>query len=262
MFLLSLLFLILGLGDSSFAQHITTSQKHTSNQASGTAFPKLPQPRNEYVLEYGASPQEMLKVQFRGGRTSVLFPKRLNTPEFRKQLEIEIRDAYLCIEPLGCTHAPLTICIVDRIRPNFRTKQSNLDVFGLTFERMGTTHIAVIQTGLRFDNLAHELCHLRLAELGSNYSWWLEEGLSECFESWTYVACDHLDALRKNHSATKQELIDYKPLQGNEEGVRATAWAIAYYLLVIKKTPWDELERRAASIDPQFAIAAVLKALP
>ncbi len=266
MFRKMLLTLLIAFGLVSIAQEKAEAQKPTATPTTKTqnsaTYPELPQPKSEYRFDYGANKNEVITLSFRGGRTRVLLPRKFDSIEFRKTIETELKDAYLCIEPLGCAHAPLTICVVESIHPSFPIKQSVWKVFGLTFEHDGAYHIAIVKENFRFDCIAHELCHLRLSELGYQYPWWLEEGISECFESWTYADAGHLEALRNKRSASRDELVNYKPLQGNEEGIRATAWAIAYYLFVIKKTPLKDLAKAESSLDPKVAIAAVLKTLP
>ena len=222
----------------------------------------LPQPPGtEYSFDYGDMSDGANRRTYQRGRCSLVFAEKEFGPIDQALASREIADAYRLIEPLGFNEKPLCICLVKEIKPLFEIKEKERVVSGLTFTTNGYHYIAVRYDSVNFDTLGHELCHLRLRELGCSYSIWLEEGLCECFESWTYSRQEHVETLKKGAIATMCQLTAYdKPLQGNEEVLRATAWALAYHLMVQKQTPFADLEEEAKKLDINAVVQEVLTA--
>lgn len=218
----------------------------------------LPKPIKDYRFDYGDTSDGVAHLEFKGGRMIVIVANKRLTESLKKTLKLEIDDAYKLIQPLGLNKKPVVLCVVSEIKPNFPVKE-NIEINGLMFEYDSKLHIAMRENRIRFDYIAHEICHLRIREEGWNVSWWIDEGISECFESWNYEATDHLETLRKSDPVTLEELKNYSPLQGKEELIRATAWAICYDLMIIRKTYFCDLERVAGSVDPKSSVRKVLE---
>jgi hypothetical protein len=243
------------------SQNLAVDKSVQVEQTPASNISTLPQPQSEYELDYGDTVGDVTSIPVEDGRAVILIAKAKLTSALQKTLMSETQDAYRLIEPLGKNEKPVVICVVSKITPKFQTRQNDIKFSGLTFTHDAKLHIAMRDDCLRFDYLAHELCHLRLTELGLQYSWWIDEGIAECFESWDYISQDHLETLKKGQVATLAELNGYKPLQGEELKLRATAWAICYHLIVQKKIAFSDLEHTASNIDPKVVVLEVLRKL-
>ncbi|MCB0344800.1 MAG: hypothetical protein KDD66_06775 [Bdellovibrionales bacterium] len=118
-----------------------------------------------------------------------------------------------------------------------------LMILGLCWMDDGQIKVAVSLPAARvIDTFAHELLHARLRDLGVQPPRWFEEGMAHMLESEDGFNADLFQLLEQVGMMTNEELeAAARGITSDEMRLRATGWAIAYYLVHVRNTPLKDV---------------------
>jgi hypothetical protein len=185
------------------------------------------------------------------------FAERLPVTELAKRIE----EAMARVERmLGAFDTRIEMIIPGRIVTDDPDFPPNLSIAGVTWkEEDGQIHVAVALGSADVGTFAHELLHARLRNLGLSPPTWFEEGLAHFAESEDGFNESMYDLLKKEGPLTLAEIAKIKGVTTQEMRLRATGWAVAYYLVHIKGQALRDVAQLKELPDPKAAFAAIEK---
>lgn len=141
------------------------------------------------------------------------------------------------------------IYVVERIISADPDFPAQLTIQGLCFEENGEINVILSLSAADLGVISHELCHARLRDLKLSPPRWLEEGLAHFCEHEKGLHPSLFEILKTDGVMSTDEAKGVTSVTDAEMKLRATAWAIVYYLVYHDgKTP---LEVASASTLPQ-----------
>jgi len=124
---------------------------------------------------------------------------------------------------------------VPREIPNEEAKKNGLVIAGLTFTVDGKVNVLVaLWAADKIDTFAHELVHARLRDAGIHPAHWFEEGLAHYAETSDGFQAELYDVLLKHGVIDPAKAETISGITKDEMRMRATAWALVYYMAKAK----------------------------
>lgn len=130
-------------------------------------------------------------------------------------------------------------------------------------EEDGQIKMAVSLPAARvIDTFAHELLHARFRDLGIRPPRWFEEGIAHMLESEDGFNAELFQILEQNGPMSNEELeAAARGITSDEMRLRATGWAIAYYLVHVKGITLQDVATLGEFPDIDTVWSAVLEAV-
>jgi hypothetical protein len=161
---------------------------------------------------------------------------------------------------LGPFDARIEMFVPGRIVPDDPDFPENLSIAGVCFvDDSGQIHVVVSKWAAGFETFAHELFHARLRDLGVDPPGWFEEGMAHFVEHKDGFNPDLYDLLKEKGPLRMEEIKRIKGVTKEEMRLRATAWALVYYLVEIQGHEFKKVMQLGVDElpDPEKAFAAI-----
>jgi hypothetical protein len=132
-----------------------------------------------------------------------------------------------------------------------------LSIAGITFKDQDSGQIRVVVAlwASLGETWPHELFHARMRELGLDPPTWFEEGAAHYVESPKGFNKELYALLDKDGPLSMEELNGIHSVTAKEMRMRATGWAIVYYLTQIKEHKFSDVIKMNPSELPDPAVA-------
>jgi hypothetical protein len=133
---------------------------------------------------------------------------------------------------LGPFEARLEMLVAGRIVTDDPEFPEDLSIAGVCFvDDDGQIRIVVSLWAADVETFTHELLHARLRDLGMEPPGWFEEGMAHFVEHEDGFHPDLYELLLEEGPLTMDEIKRIKGVTSEEMRLRATAWALVYYLV-------------------------------
>lgn len=161
---------------------------------------------------------------------------------------------------LGTFDARIEMFVPGRIVPDDPDFPEGLSIAGVCFvDDNGQIHVVVSKWAAGFETFAHELFHARLRDLGVEPPGWFEEGMAHFVEHKDGFNPDLYDLLKEKGPLSMDAIKRIKGVTDEEMRLRATAWALVYYLVEIQGHEFKKVMQMGVDElpDPEKAFAAI-----
>ena len=161
------------------------------------------------------------------------------------ELAARVDSAFTRVEKnLGPFTSRIEMIVPHRIVPDDPDFPKELSIAGVCWkEDDGRIFVAVSLGSADVDTFAHELFHARMRELNRSPPTWFEEGMAHFMESEDGFNKELFSLLKEKGPMKLKEIRKVKGVTKEELRMRASAWAMVYYLVRIEGYTLDEVSR-------------------
>lgn len=213
-----------------------------------------------------AENEQPVLVSIETDRFQLRFPLVFTARLHPLMLVSAIEGGFARVEDLlGPFETKIDMFVAGRIVSASEDFPEGLTIAGVTFkdEDTGKIHVVVALGAALSETWPHELFHARMRELGLDPPLWFEEGAAHYVEAADGFNEQLFELLKEEGPLTKEEIAEIDGVTSKEMRMRASGWAVVYYLTELKGHKFSDVVRMDPEDfpDPKEAFEAIKKHL-